>query len=190
MAAPTVKTKHPGIYKRGSRYMIVYRANGKQRYESFRTLDEARRAKSARTTDIERGEFEERSRVTLHEYALEWIERYQGRGRRGFRENTRDEYRRVLAQYVLACFPERTRLTEVTPSRIAAFVGWLCEQTKPAPTKEAPDGRVPLSDSTVRNILAPLRACLATATREGATTPQRSRSPRTSTCSTGTSASH
>jgi hypothetical protein len=73
MATPTIKTKHPGIYKRGSRYMIAYRANGKQRYESFRTLDEARRAKAARTTDIERGEFEERSRVTLHEYSLEWV---------------------------------------------------------------------------------------------------------------------
>ena len=60
---------------------------------AFRTLDEARRAKAARTTDIERGEFEERSRVTLHEYAREWVERYQGRGRRGFREGTRDEYR-------------------------------------------------------------------------------------------------
>jgi hypothetical protein len=37
MAAPTIKTKHPGIYKRGSRYMIAYRENGKQRYETFRT---------------------------------------------------------------------------------------------------------------------------------------------------------
>jgi integrase len=158
MAAPTIKTKHPGIYKRGARYMIAYRANGKQRYESFRTLDEARRAKAARTTDIERGEFDERSRVTLHEYALEWVERYQGRGRRGFREGTREDYRRQLKQYVLRHFPERTRLTEVTPSRVARFVAWLCD--------EQAQGRA-LSDATVRNIMAPLRACLATAVREG-----------------------
>ncbi len=55
-----VKTTTPGVYKRGSRYMIVYRVDGKQKYESFRTLDEARRAKAARTADIARGEFEER----------------------------------------------------------------------------------------------------------------------------------
>ena len=88
----------------------------------------------------------------------EWVERYQGRGRRGFRENTRDEYRRVLTHYVFAHFPERMRLTEVTPSRVATFVGWLCDS--------AAQGNV-LADSTVRNIMAPLRACLATAVREG-----------------------
>jgi integrase len=158
MAAKLEKTRTPGIFKRGSRYVFSYRVDGKQRWESCRTLDEARRAKSARATDIERGEFEQRSRITLHEYAPQWVERYQGRGRRGFRENTRDEYRRVLNHYVLAYFPERTRLTEITPSRVATFVGWLCDA-------EAQERS--LADSTVRNIMAPLRACLATAVREG-----------------------
>ncbi len=158
MAAKTIKTRTPGVYRRGSRYMIAYRENGKQRYETFRTLDEARRAKAARATDIERGEFDGRSRVTLHEYAREWVERYQGRGRRGFRENTRDEYRRQLERFVLVYFPERLRLTEVTPSRVAGFVAWLCDEQK--------QGKA-LGDATVRNTLAPLRACLATAVREG-----------------------
>jgi integrase len=166
MAAPTVKTKTPGIFKRGSRYVVVYRVEGKQKWESFRTLDEARRAKSARTTDIERGEFEQRSRVTLREYAEAWIERYLGRGRGGFREGTRDEYRRQLDTYVIPYFGD-AKLTEVTPSKVAAFIGHLCEQTKPAPTKEDKDRVVPLSDATVRNIMAPLRACLASAVREG-----------------------
>jgi hypothetical protein len=78
MAAKMEKTRTPGIYKRGSRYVFAYRVDGRQRWESCRTLDEARRAKAARATDIGRGEFEERSRITLHEYAREWIERYQG----------------------------------------------------------------------------------------------------------------
>jgi len=50
---------------------------------------------------------------------------------------------------------------------VAAFVGWLCEQTRPAPTKEDKDRRVPLSDATARNIMASLRACLSSALREG-----------------------
>ena len=166
MAAKLEKTRTPGIFKRGSRYVFSYRVEGKQKWESARTLEEARRAKSARQTDIGRGEFEERSRVTLHEYAEAWVERYLGRGRGGFREGTRDEYRRQLDQYVFAHFGA-AKLTEVTPSRVAGFVGWLCEQTRPAPTKEDKDRRVPLSDATVRNVMAPLRACLASAVREG-----------------------
>ena len=59
------------------------------------------------------------------------------------------------------------RLTDITPRHIASFVGWMCEQTKPAATTEDPDRRVPLSDKTVRNALGPLKACLATARREG-----------------------
>jgi integrase len=167
MAAKMEKTRTPGIYKRGSRYVFAYRVDGKQRWESCRTLDEARRSKAARATDLGRGEFEERSRITLHEYAREWIERYQGTGRRGFREETRSEYRGLLDKYALSHFSPQAKLTEITPRHIASFVGWLCDQTKPAATKEEPDRRVPLSDKTVRNALGPLKACLATARREG-----------------------
>jgi hypothetical protein len=158
MAAKMEKTKTPGIFKRGGRYVFSYRVNGRQRWDSCRTLEEARRAKAARTTDIGRGEFDRRSRITLREYALEWIGRYQGRGRRGFRESTRDDYRRVLNQYVFKYFPERTRLTEVTPSNVAGFVAWLCDPEK--------QGQA-LSDKSVRNYLGPLSACMASAVREG-----------------------
>ena len=167
MAAPMVKTKHPGIFKRGSRYVVVFYVDGRQRKEAVRTLDEARRLKARRETDVERGEFHARSRATLREYALGWVEGYQGRGRRGFRDSTREDYRRMLTQYPLDYFPERTRLTEITPMRIAEFVAWLCEQTKPAPTKDHPGRCEPLSDKTIRNVMGPLRACLATAVREG-----------------------
>jgi integrase len=167
MAAKLEKTRTRGIFKRGSRYAFSYRVDGKQRWESCRTLDEARRAKAARATDIQRGEFEQRSRITLHEYAREWIERYQGTGRRGFREETRSEYRGLLDKYAFDYFPARTKLTDITPRHIASFIGWLCEQTKRAPTPEEPERRVPISDNTVRNALSPLKACLATARREG-----------------------
>jgi integrase len=167
MAAKLEKTKTPGIYRRGSRYVFVYRADGKQHWETCRTLDEARRAKAARSTEVARGEFEQRSRVTLSEYALDWVDRYQGRGRRGFRESTRADYKRILEQYVLKHFGSRIKLSEVTPLKVAGYIGWLCKQTRPAPTKEEPDRRVPLSDKSVRNYLGPLSACLASAMREG-----------------------
>ena len=165
--------------------MFVYRVNGKQKWESCRTLDEARRAKSARTADIARGEFQERSTVTLHEYAREWVKRYHGRGRRGFREHTRADYASQIERYVLRFFNERKRLTEITPADVARFVSWLCDPIAQAETSSAvltakareagekdprplaPDAQRTLADGTVRNILSPLRACLATAVREG-----------------------
>jgi integrase len=186
MAAKLEKTKTPGIFKRGSRYVFIYRSNGKQKWESARTLEGARRAKAARVTDVGRGEFEERSRLPLREYAEAWIERYLGRGRGGFREGTRDEYRRQLEQYVYPYFAG-AKLTEVTPGRVAEFVAWLCDEKaqgrrvadarrkaeaekRGVPLSEVErekDPRLALSDATIRNILAPLRACLASAVREG-----------------------
>ena len=159
MAAAMVKTPTPGIFKRGSRYVVVYRAGGKQRKESARTLDEARRLKAKRTAQVADGEFHAQSRATFHDYAREWVDRYHGRGRRGFRESTREDYRRLLDAYAFDFFGERLRISELTPRHVAQYVGWLCEQTTP--------GGKALSDSTVRNALNPVRACLATAVAEG-----------------------
>ncbi len=186
MAAKLEKTRTPGIFKRGSRYVFIYRVDGRQKWESARTLEDARRAKGARVTDASRGEFETRSRLPLREYAEGWIERYLGRGRGGFREGTRDEYRCQLSQYVYPYF-NGAKLTEVTPSRVAEFVAWLCDEKaqgrrvadehrkaeaekQGVPLSEVErekDPRLALSDATIRNILAPLRACLASAVREG-----------------------
>lgn len=159
MAAKLIRTKTPGIYKRGSRYVFSYRVGGRQHWESCRTLEEARRAKAARQTDIDRGEFKQRSRVTLHDYARDWIDRYQGTGRRGFRDETRDEYRALLEKYALRYFHPSLQLVDLDPKGIADFIGWLVKQ---------PNGRkATLSDKSVRNALGPLMACLATAKREG-----------------------
>ena len=186
MGASMQKTRHPGIYKRGSRYVVVFRgADGRQRKEAARTLDEARKVKAARSADVARGEFHPQSRERFREYAEAWVERYQGTGRRGFRESTRDDYRRLLNDFAFPFFDERRRrrLSEVTPSDVAEFIGWLSDQSAMAYLEhgqaiaraEAQGKRLPkqrrmerpLSDSTVRNILNPVRACFATAVREG-----------------------
>src|SRR5262245_48888559 len=129
MAAKLEKTRTPGIYKRGGRYAVIFRdGSGHQRQLSARTLDEARKLKAARTADVARGEFTTAARVTLHEYARAWINRYQGTGRRGFREETRSEYRALLEKYALTYFPERLQLTALDPRAVADFIGWLVRQ--------------------------------------------------------------
>jgi len=158
MAAPLVRTAHPGIYRRGERYVVVFRVGGRQRKESARTLDEARRLKRAREADRDRGDLVALERVTLHAYAREWVGRYVGKGRSGFRESTRHDYRRDLEKYALTYFDSRKQLAAVTPRDVAGLVAWLCKQPAPGGT---------LTDASVRRILNPLRSCFATARQEG-----------------------
>src|SRR5215213_1909942 len=110
MTARMEKTRSAGIYKRGGRDVFSYRLNGKQKWESARTLSEAQRLKARRAADADRGELHERSRLTFREYAEEWVERYQGR-RRGFRESTREDYRRDLKRYAFPYLDEKLGAT-------------------------------------------------------------------------------
>jgi integrase len=185
MPAALEKTKTPGIYRRGNRYAVIFRdADGKQRQRTARTMDEARKLKAARTADVARGEFHEQSQVGFGEYAPKWVERYRGTGRRGFRESTRDDYRRLLRDVAIPYFG-RKRVVQIGPQDIAEYIGWLCdpraqavhahalavsrarEAGEPEPPPLAPDKLRHLSDSTVRNVLNPVRSCLASAKREG-----------------------
>src|SRR5687767_9064736 len=103
-AAPTSKSKRdsrkltrtrtPGIFRRGSSYVVIYRAGGKQVKEYARTLDAARAIKRAREADRDRGEWQAKSKLAFRDFLTEWIDRYSGTGRRGFREGSREEYRR------------------------------------------------------------------------------------------------
>ena len=185
---PGVYRRHVKECTRGDRcgcgYVIIYRdADGRQRRETFRTRAEAIEGKrlAARRValskahaaglhrdvsheecpDCERAREErDRAEPLLREYAREVIARYQGTGRRGYREETRDEDERLLERYALRYFGSDVRLADVGPKQIADFIGWLVKQ---------PSSRGgTLSDRSVRNALKPLRIVLATARREGA----------------------
>jgi hypothetical protein len=78
-------TRTPGIYRRGSKYVVVYWVDGRQKRESAATMDAARRLKAARLADRNRGERFEASTERFADYAVEWAERYQG-----IRDSTRE----------------------------------------------------------------------------------------------------
>jgi integrase len=101
----------------------------------------------------------EREEPTLHDYARQHVDRYQGTSRRGYREETRDEDRRLLGRYALRYFGPGVRIREIGAREIADFIGWLVRQ----PSRRGGT----LSDSSVRNACKPLFACLRTARREG-----------------------
>ena len=48
MAAKMEKTSTPGIYRRGSKYVVVWEYRGKQHKSSHATMAEAREAKGRR----------------------------------------------------------------------------------------------------------------------------------------------
>ena len=71
MVLPLEPTDAPGVYRRGSKYVVVYRADGRQRKQSADTLAEARAIKLQRDGEaraLRRG-------PTLHAFALGWLDR-------------------------------------------------------------------------------------------------------------------
>ena len=153
MSAPLTRTKVPGVYRRGSRYAVVYRdRHGRQHQRSAASFAEARLLKAALATAVARGELYALSRVTFAEYLPEWLSTYAGRTSRVLRAQTRLEYQRDLERHALPFFG-RTRLSEIEPRDIKRFIQTLIDQG--------------LRSSSVRRRLAPLRALLATAVEDG-----------------------
>ena len=150
------KTSHPGVYRRGSRWVAVYRIDGRQHKESAATFREAREIKVRRAARAA----SEAAGPTLHAYALEWIDHYAGRGANDvIDDRTRRECRRLLVKYALAYFPCDDRLRDVDERRARAFVDWLCRLTDD-------DGHL-LRDHSIRNVVFPLQSCLGHAARAG-----------------------
>lgn len=162
-----VKTKTPRVYRRVAAdgrttvgYVAIVDVAGKQRKKSARTYEAAKTLKREAETDRDRGEViaETPTRIAFLRFLDEWIERYRGQGRRGFRPHTRKEYKRLIEAYAKVYFPKRLKLTEVSPYLLARFVDWLAD--------EEAQGKA-LSDRTISNIVIPLKTALRTAEREG-----------------------
>lgn len=147
-----VRTKHPGIFRRGEGYVVRFRdMSGRQRQRSARTLSEARRLRSELAADVSRGEYRADTKITFLSYAERWSETYSGRTKRGLRPETLHEYRRDL-EPAKEHFG-RMRLAEIAPSDVKAYARSLAaKKNKPA---------------TVRRKLAPVKALFATAVEDG-----------------------
>ena len=63
---PLVRTDFPGVYRRGSKFVVVYRASGRQCKQAAATFSEACAIKLARDAEARA----DRRGPTLHAYAL------------------------------------------------------------------------------------------------------------------------
>ncbi len=147
------RTSTPGIFKKGNRYVVVFRdANRKQRKRSAKTLAEARTLKAALTADVARGEYVQESKVTFADYAPTWLDTYAGRTSRGIRQETLAEYRRVIERDAVPFFG-RSPLASIRPMDSKRYAQHLAARgSKP---------------NTVRLAIGPVRAMLATAVEDG-----------------------
>ena len=100
-SAVLIKTSTAGIYKRGSRYVVVTRHRGKQVKTFHRTLELAREAKGDRTRTNRQAPL---SRRAFDDCAREWVASCQGRTVRGFDEDTRKSYAAALEAHAIRHF--------------------------------------------------------------------------------------
>jgi integrase len=148
MAARMTKTKVPGIYRRGSRYVVVWLHRGRQHRQSFRTFAEAREAKGQR----DGGDRKAPARERFEDDASAWIDSYKGRTRAGLSDGSRDDYKHSLDRHVIPFF-RGYKLGEIEAPDIKAFI-----------TKLERSG---VSRATIKRRLAPLSALCATAVEDG-----------------------
>jgi integrase len=143
-----VKTRHPGVFKRGGRYVAVWVHRGKQRKSFHRTLAEAKEAKARRAA----GDTRPASRDRFEDYSLRWLDAYRGRTSRGLSDRTRELYRADMARWVVPFF-RGVKLEQLEPPDIRAFIVHL--------------ERAGLRPASIRAIVAPLKAMLSTAVEDG-----------------------
>lgn len=139
---------HPGVYRKGTRYLVRWRHQGRMKARSFRTLTEAVRFKASTVA----GDTKPTSRQPFKRYAASWVQTYTGRTSKGVSASTRATYADVMNRVVVPFF-KNTRLDQIDPPLIREFIAHLAAQG--------------LAPGTVRRYVAVLRACLATAYEDG-----------------------
>src|SRR5207253_1463074 len=100
-----IRTKTPGIYRRGNRYVVTFRdQHGTPRKRAAATLAEARDLKATLTADVLRGEYRTLNRIRFCDYAIEWVTSYTGRTASGIRPETLSDYRFDLERDAIPFF--------------------------------------------------------------------------------------
>jgi len=146
--ATMVRTRYPGIYRRGNRYVVVWVHKGRQHKSSHATLAEAREAKGMRAG----GDRQPATRETFENYALGWLDSYRGRTSRGLADSTRAAYRDSIERLAIPHFG-RCKLADVDPPMIRDYIAKLEASGQSA--------------GSIRKHFAPLRAMFATAFEDG-----------------------
>ena len=139
---------HPGVYRKGSRYLVRWRHHGRLKARSFRTLTDATRFKAQTAS----GDTQTSSREPFRRYAAQWIDSYTGRTAGGISDSTRESYRDAVTRFAIPFFGT-VPLDRIDPPLLREFIDHMA--------------RKGLAPASVRRFYAPVRALLATAHADG-----------------------
>jgi integrase len=152
------KTKHPGIYRRGNRYVVIFRdGTGRQRKQAAETVSQARAIQAEHRLDP--GGDTAVSRERFRDYARRWVDNCAGRTRNGLRQHTRDAYRAHLERDPIPVIGN-VRMCDLRPSHLDRLAEKVAK-------RKGAKGAETVSPYTVRMALAPVKALLADATQKG-----------------------
>jgi integrase len=149
-----IPTDVPGVYKRGSRYVAIWRHRGERVKTYHRTKAAAKRAKAA----ADAGDTQPTNRERFDSYARRWCDEYQGRTNRGLAPSTRDDYRALIELHAIPFFGSM-RMADIGPLDVRKFIEHLAKQ---APKRKRGNAER-ITPATVRRILTPVKAMLAEA---------------------------
>jgi integrase len=165
--------KRTNIRRRGNSWVVVFRANGRQHWRSFKTRDEAELYLAHAQAKKVRGEFRTPTKITFTAFAAEWLRDY-ALGHVG--PKTYEGYEGVLRLHLVPEFGDLF-LSEITRKTIDAFVAdWSAagprfqERVRRAREQEAKAAREDRRDprpvrlgsspKTISNAIVPLREML------------------------------
>ena len=153
---------HPGVYKRGNRYVVKYGYRGTERKKSLRTLTEAVAFKAKAAA----GEARPTSAISFKKYATEWATAYTGRTANGLSDGTRESYADAITRVAIPYFGT-LRLDHIDAPKLRAYIAHLAALRKRDGKGNLYDDGRTISPDTVRRYYAPVRALLATAYDDG-----------------------
>src|SRR4051812_5443867 len=111
---------HPGIYKRGGRYVVKYGYRGKERKKSCRTPTEAKAFKAKAAS----GEARPSAAISFTKYATEWLTTYTGRTANGVSDGTRESYADAITRVAIPYFGT-LRLDHIDAPKVRAYIAHL-----------------------------------------------------------------
>lgn len=138
-----LRTSDPGIYRRGRRFVVVWRHNGRQVKKSFATLEAARAARARHRAGDTRPK--DHSSQSFRSYALTWLDEYEGTTSRGISPTTRRDYAFSIRTYAVP-FLGSIRLCDLRARDLRDLIRHL--------------ERRGLRPSTIRKHMAPISAML------------------------------
>lgn len=146
------RTRWPGIFQRGERYVVVVRdQRGKQIKRFAPSITAAKAVQGELRAQVARGEFRQLSKALFTEYAKQWVESYAGSTSRGIKPQTIKDYKAAVTRPEFLDVFRGLKLAEVEPEHLEQYAERLAAAN--------------LSSRTIRNLILPVRLVLARAKR-------------------------